>query len=292
MGDTSTWKDQVNGLGLDERTLAHHLVDGEPVPIGNVEPAELSVLVTPCGNGPAKAMLMRITLAEEKAYSLTVIDGKVTVLHAMTEPYKLRAQGGPFVANQAIPPDLVELPNITSHSGATAAFVTKDVPVLDWDHINTELEADATLALVARPVSRCWAETPPPWMFIQCFRSRLRSRPFTSNLHLSGLHFSADRVSGKLSRRMTETTTSHCSTSCTRRPHGMNTNVDQLGLQSTWTKLQIGPDTPMEVRYFRMMGKRRGHGRPAPGNREWSAAKGAAAVVAAAAAAAVVPAWE
>jgi len=65
-----------------------------PAPDWGEQPAEFSALVTPSSNASAKALLLRMTLTEEKTYCLTVIDRNVTVLHAMTELFKLQALSG------------------------------------------------------------------------------------------------------------------------------------------------------------------------------------------------------
>ena len=231
MGDTNTWEDLLNGLGIGEHTVAHHLVEGQPVPDWDVQPEEFGALVTPSSNASAKALLLRTTLAEEKTYNLTVIDGKVTVLHAMTEPFELQAQGGKFVAfagdfrsvaSMNIPPDLVELPNVNSRTATTTNFTTIAVPVLDWDQIKTELEADGTRTLVARAAA-CGGgrRSLPLWTFIRSFRFRRVSRPCTSHRPLSVLRFCADRLSGNSFRRTKEETSDPCLTSCVRRPRGV-----------------------------------------------------------------------
>ena len=53
------------------------------------------------------------------------------------------------MVNQIIHPDLAELSGVTSRTAATLHFVTKAVPVLDWDQIKMELESDENMALVA-----------------------------------------------------------------------------------------------------------------------------------------------
>jgi len=126
--------------------------------------------VTPSSNTSAKAKLLRMTLAEEKTYSLMMINGKVTVLHAMMEPFKLQAQNGQFVAfvgdihsvvNQTIHPDLMELPMVMSHTGMTAYFAMKAVLVLDWDKINRELESNETMVLVSQAGAPVAGGDPP-----------------------------------------------------------------------------------------------------------------------------------
>ena len=175
-GDNNTWEDLVVGLGLGNHELAHRILVGKPAPNWSEQPTEFGALVTPSTNPSAKAMLLRSALSAEENYSLTVADGRVAVLHEMTEPFELRAHGGRFVAfagdfrrvaNQIISPDLVELPGVQSRTAAaTAAFITQAVPVLDWDQINTELEVDGAPELVARAGAPVVAETLPPWTCI------------------------------------------------------------------------------------------------------------------------------
>jgi len=109
-------KDLVDGLGLGQHQLAHHLLDGISTLDWEEQPVEFSTLVTPSTNASAKVLLLRMTLTEERTYCLMVIGDNVTVLHAMTEPFELQALGGKFVTfvgdirkvvNQAIHPDLI-----------------------------------------------------------------------------------------------------------------------------------------------------------------------------------------
>jgi len=77
--------------------LVHHLLSSKPAPDWGLAPLEFSSLVLPSTVNLPKALLLHQTLAEEKTCSLVVIDGKVTVMHAMAEPPELSAQGGQFV---------------------------------------------------------------------------------------------------------------------------------------------------------------------------------------------------
>jgi len=84
----------VDGLGLSQHQLAHHLLDGAPPALDwEEQPTKFHALVTLSINASVKVLLLRMTLTEEKMYCLTVIGNNVTVLHAMMEPFKLQALG-------------------------------------------------------------------------------------------------------------------------------------------------------------------------------------------------------
>ena len=158
---THTWEDFIGGLNLGSSTVARHLLSEVAAPDWGRAPPEFDALVSPSTVNSSKAMLLRLTLAEEKTYSMTVIGGKVTVLHVMVEPPELSAQGGRFVAlagdirhvaSQTIHPDLVHLDGNNSRTATATHFTTLALPVADWDDINTELEADGTVAFASRLV--------------------------------------------------------------------------------------------------------------------------------------------
>ena len=137
--DEPTWEDLIAGLA-GPNTLARHLLSGKPAPEWNRPVPEFTSLVEPSTANSSKALLLRQTLAEEKTYSLTVIAGKVTVLHAMAEPPELSAQGGRFVAlagdvrhvaSQTIHPDLVHLEGSNSRAATATHFTTITVLIMD-----------------------------------------------------------------------------------------------------------------------------------------------------------------
>lgn len=264
MSETNAWKDLVDGLGIGRHQLAHHLLDGISAPDWETQPVEFSTLVTPSTNASAKALLLRTTLAEERTYCLTVIGDKVTVLHGMTEPYELQALGGKFVAfagdirkvaNQTIHPDLVELSGVTSRTAATLHFATKAVPVLDWDQMKEELESDATKTLVARagpPTAQGTAPTvdvqqmlPVPAIIAALY---LKPTP-VRNAFMRGQ--SLLKIIPEIKQDNYKPLFDFLRAAATRD----DTNVDRPSLESAWKRLDIAPDTPMEVRYFRMVGK-------------------------------------
>ena len=133
---SQTWESLIEGLGLQSATIGHRLLSGAPAPDWSKVPDEFGALVSPSSANSTKAMLLRLTAAEEKGYALVVVQGKVTVLHGFVEPPELNAQGGKFVAflgdirkvaGQTINPDLYELMGTNSRAATATHFAS--VPI-------------------------------------------------------------------------------------------------------------------------------------------------------------------
>jgi len=159
------------------------------------------------------------------------------------------------VASMNIPPDLVELPNVNSRTATTTNFTTIAVPVLDWDQIKTELEADGTRTLVARagaPVAGGNAPTVDIHQVLPVPAS-------IAALYLTPTPVRAAFLRGQTLREIIPENKrgnfgplfNFLRAAATRG----DTHVDRPSSQSAWAKLVVGANTPMEVRYARMVGK-------------------------------------
>ena len=261
--DPSTWEGLVGGLGLAERTIAHRVLSGRPAPDWGVQPAEFRNLVAPHTTASQKALLIRSSLAEETTYSLGLVAGNVLVLHALAETYELKADGGRYVAfggdirviaGQSKHPDLWNIVAATSRGAMSNHFITRAVPVQEWEAIAVELAAEEEPDLVDGAVATEVGEDPPlvhiqltlpvPAMIAALFLKPISARTafmrgqilreIIPEAHRNNYDPLFDFLRGAVTR---------------------HADHDRPSIEAPWEKLVIGPDTPMEVRYFRMISK-------------------------------------
>jgi len=208
---------------------------------------------------------MQHILSEDPTYGLVVLGGKVVVLHSWAEPVELNNTGGKFVAfggdfrsvaGQTVNPDLYHVDGSTSRTNHATHFTHFDVDADTWDDISTNLEANTNLLLVPRSVApqaggaagsvQVHKVLPVPGYIAAIF---MKPTPVRA----------AFERGTELRAIMTDTNLGHFAPLFDFLRAAVTAGIaplaDRSAITSEWVRLTIEEDTPMEVRFFRMMSK-------------------------------------
>ena len=259
-----SWDVLVQGLSIAPHELAHRLLQKHGALDVTVRPSTFASLVTPSNNNSANALLLRQSSSEELTYTLVVLADRVAVLYDFKEMFELDAQGGRYaalageartVAGQMVFPDLYHQPGLTSRTGHRTTFTTREVAARPWDEIATTLGEDEE-AIVVAPAAAPEGGAAAPTLHAH------QSLPLPPTLAILFLRMPTLRRAFAITSSLRELVPAE--------HHGLFTplfnfmraaitrdtdEVTRSALHSGWAKRDLQAGTPLETRYYSMVGK-------------------------------------